>query len=167
MTTVTPPIIPKIYTFRSQSKPNLTISLLIPVGRYVYFIINRPMLITCSAVILKSPLNSFYPLYTALVLTSSNLHSIPPSHPPFLISSCFFPCRFYSKLPHGAIFTVFTYIYSLLIEKDLCEYRNLSVKFPYVVLCFFFCDFIRRPLHFIGKICLFLFLLFDFLKFFL
>jgi hypothetical protein len=29
---------------------------------------------------------------------------------------------------------VFTYIYSCLIEKGICESRNLSVKFPYVYL---------------------------------
>ena len=28
------------------------------------------------------------------------------------------------------LYCVFTYIYSLMIKKDLCEYQNVSVKFP-------------------------------------
>ena len=39
------------------------------------------------------------------------------------------------------LYSVFTYIYSLLIEKDLCECRNISVNFwPFFQRSFhFFC----------------------------
>ena len=30
---------------------------------------------------------------------------------------------------------MFTYIYSLLIEKDICDCRNVSIKFPCVYMC--------------------------------
>jgi hypothetical protein len=33
------------------------------------------------------------------------------------------------------LYCVFTFIYSLLIEKDLSESRKVTVKFPYVYLC--------------------------------
>ena len=32
------------------------------------------------------------------------------------------------------LYCVFTYIYCLLIKKDLCEHQNVSVNFPYVYL---------------------------------
>ena len=47
----------------------------------------------------------------------------------------------YLKLSCGAFYCVFTYIYSLLIEKDLFECENISVKFPCVYLCFSSRDF--------------------------
>ena len=53
------------------------------------------------------------------------------------------------------LYCVFTYIYSLLIEKYLCECRNVSVKFAFCLLVYF----IWRPLHFFGNFpFLFLFL---------
>ena len=48
---------------------------------------------------------------------------------------------------------MFTYIYSILIEKDICDRRNVSVKLPYVCVLF-----IRRSLHFFSIIFLFLYL---------
>jgi len=30
------------------------------------------------------------------------------------------------------LYPVFTYIYSLLIEKDICDHQNVSVKLPFV-----------------------------------
>ena len=33
------------------------------------------------------------------------------------------------------LYCVFTYIYSLPIEKDICDFRNVSVKLPCVYLC--------------------------------
>ena len=33
------------------------------------------------------------------------------------------------------LFCVFTYIYSVVIDKDICGCRNVSVKFPCVYLC--------------------------------
>ena len=44
------------------------------------------------------------------------------------------------------LYKVFTYIYFLLIEKDLCECRNVSVNFSCVYL-----SLIQRSLHFFGK----------------
>ena len=39
-------------------------------------------------------------------------------------------------LSHDAIFTaVFTYIYSLLIKKDICDYRNVSINLSCVCVC--------------------------------
>ena len=53
--------------------------------------------------------------------------------------------------------TVFTYIYTLLIEKDLRECRNVSVK----TLCvYFFVPFIWRPLNVFVKSFSLLFLFF-------
>ena len=48
---------------------------------------------------------------------------------------------------HGAIFTVFTYIYRLVIDKDLRECQNVSVNFPCALsptdlLIFFYVRFI-------------------------
>ena len=42
MATGSPSTIPTTYNFRSQSIPNLTNSLLIPSGMYVYFITSPP-----------------------------------------------------------------------------------------------------------------------------
>ena len=53
------------------------------------------------------------------------------------------------------IYCVFTYIYSLLIKKDICDHWNISVSFH--CLCM---SFIRRSLHFFSKSFFFLFLLF-------
>jgi hypothetical protein len=47
---------------------------------------------------------------------------------------------------------VFSYIYSLLIEKDICDHQKFSVKF----LCVYM-SFIRRSFHFLGKSVLFFF----------
>jgi hypothetical protein len=33
------------------------------------------------------------------------------------------------------LYHVFTYIYSLLIEKDICDRRNVLVKLPCVCVC--------------------------------
>ena len=33
------------------------------------------------------------------------------------------------------LYCVFTYIYSLLTEKDICDYQNISVKLLYVYVC--------------------------------
>ena len=46
---------------------------------------------------------------------------------------------------------VFTYIYSLLIEKDVCDRQNVSIK----LLCV---PFVWRSFHFFGKSFVFLFL---------
>jgi hypothetical protein len=35
----------------------------------------------------------------------------------------------------GTIYCVFTYIYSLLIEPDICDHQNISVKLPCVCVC--------------------------------
>ena len=96
----------------------------------------------------NSPINSLCPLETALVLTSDNFHSILPLSPPRFPSSCSFPCGSYSKLSRGAMFTVCsqTFIYSL-IEKDLCECRYITVKFPCVYLYLSSGNFIIFPVR--------------------
>jgi len=33
------------------------------------------------------------------------------------------------------LYRVFTYIYPLLIEKDICDHQNISVKLPRVCVC--------------------------------
>ena len=80
-----PPTILTMYSFRSQSPPNLINSFLSPVEMYLYFITYPLILTTSLAVILNSPISSFCPLATTLVLTSDNFHSILP---PLLPSSC-------------------------------------------------------------------------------
>jgi hypothetical protein len=35
---------------------------------------------------------------------------------------------------------VFTYIYSLLIKKDICDRRNVSINLLYVCVCLLFRD---------------------------
>ena len=130
MATGPPTTILTIYPFCSQSIPKLTNSLLIPVGMYVYSITYLLILITSPAAILNSPINSFCPLDTALVLTSNDFHSIfPPSLPlfPFPVSHPFWWHSSESITRHG-LYHVFTYIYSLLIEKDICDCQNVSVK---------------------------------------
>ena len=47
----------------------------------------------------------------------------------FKISLCF--DKFYRDL-----YCMFTCIYSCLIDKDLCESRNISIKFPCVILVY-------------------------------
>ena len=42
-------------------------------------------------------------------------------------------------------YRVFTYVYSLLIEKDICDCQNIQNKFPCVCVCV---PFLRRSLHF-------------------
>ena len=53
------------------------------------------------------------------------------------------------------LYSVFSYIYSLLIEKDSCDRQNVSVKLPCVYVCLSSGDF----LNFFSKSFLFLFLL--------
>jgi hypothetical protein len=80
MVTGSPPTDPTTYPFQLQSTPNLSNFLLIPVGKYVYFITWPLRLITSPTFILNLPINSLCPLDTALVLTLDNFHLIfPPS----------------------------------------------------------------------------------------
>ena len=78
------------FVYFSQSTPHLANSLLTHVGMYVYSITYLLIPITPPAHILNLPINSFCPLDTDLVFTSDNFHSILPSSPPHLSSSCFF-----------------------------------------------------------------------------
>ena len=77
-----PPAVLTTQPFQSQSTPDLTNSLLIPVEMYVYSITSPLILMTSPAAILNLPINSFCPLDTALILSSDNfLLNIPPSLP--------------------------------------------------------------------------------------
>jgi hypothetical protein len=131
--TVSPLIVPTIYPFRLHSTPNITKSLLIPVEIYVHFINYPTILITSPAVILNSPNNSFCPLSTVQVLTSDNFLPIIPPAPPLLPSSTSFTRLLLLELPRGAIFTVCSQTHSL-IEKNLCESRNVSIMCPCGIL---------------------------------
>ena len=55
-----------------------------------------------------------------------------------------------------SFYHVFTYIYSLLIEKDICDHQNVLVKLPCVCVCLLS----RDLLIFSGKSFIFLFLFF-------
>ena len=80
----------------------------------------------------------------ALILTSDDsLSLLPPSLPFFLFLSLVALTQNCHMCSH--LYCVFTYIYSLLIEKDLHECRNISVKFPcalLVYLCLLSGDFL-------------------------
>ena len=59
------------------------------------------------------------------------------------------------KIALHLIFTVFTHIYSLLIDKDLCESRNISIKCPCALLVYL-CLSSRDPSIFFSKFHLFI-----------
>jgi len=63
--------------------------------------------------------------------------------PPLLPSSC--PTPPWLLLSETArwrhLYRVFTYTYSVMIEKDICDCQNVSVKLPFVYVCFAFGDF--------------------------
>ena len=61
-----------------------------------------------------------------------------------------------APLSCGAIFHVFTQIYSLLIEKDICDCLKISIKLPCVCMCLSS----RDLFYFFGTSFLFLFLFF-------
>jgi len=51
---------------------------------------------------------------------------------------------------------MYTYIYSLLIEKDICDCQNVSVKLSCVYMCFLFEDLLNcsvRVSCFFSYIC--------------
>ena len=112
---------------------NFINSLLIPAGMCLYSITYPLILIKSPATILNSPINLFCCLETALVLTSDDFFSIfpptplPVSHPPWwhLSETVMWHCLYH----------VFTYIYSLLIEKDICDCQNISVKLLCICEC--------------------------------
>jgi hypothetical protein len=138
MTIAPPPRIP----FWSQSMPNLTNSHLIPVEMYKYSITYPLILIRLPAAILNLIINLLCPLDTALMISILfSLHllhssSLPVSHPAWW---------YFSKTVTWChLYLVFTYIYSLLIEKDICNHQSISVKLPCVL-------FIRRFLHFLVR----------------
>jgi hypothetical protein len=138
MAVITPPTIPTTYPFQSQLTPNLTNFLLIPVGMYVYFITYPQILITSPTAILNTPINSLCPLDPALVLTSDDFQAIfpptlPVSHPLWWHS--------FESITWCHLYHMITYIYSLLIEKDICDCQNVPIKLPCV-------SFNRRSLHF-------------------
>ena len=98
---------------------------------------------------MNSPINSFCPLNTALVLTSDNFHLIFPSAPSTPPFTPFLPWWLLLETATWRHFYfVFTYVYSIPIEKGLRECRNISVKFS----CFYFashpeiCTFFRYEL---------------------
>ena len=102
---------------------------------YVYYITQSLILIPSPATILNSHINSFCPLDTTLVLTSANFHSIFPPYHPLLPVHCPPWWLLFETVTWRHLYCIFTHIYSLLIEKDICYCRNVSVKLPCVYLC--------------------------------
>ena len=88
--------------------------------------------------ILSLPINLLYSLYTALVLISDDFHSIFPPYPqssPFPVSH---PLWWHSSnsITWRHCYRVFIYIYSLLIEKNICDCQNISISFRVFVCAF-------------------------------
>ena len=46
------------------------------------------------------------------------------------------PGGIFQKLSSDATFVMFTYIHSLLIEKDVCDRKNILIKFPCIYMSF-------------------------------
>ena len=44
-------------------------------------------------------------------------------------------CKHTVKMTWCHLHSIFTYVYSLLIEKDICDHRNISNKFLRVCVC--------------------------------
>ena len=65
--------------------------------------------------------------------------------------------------PHYRLYCVFTYIYSLLIKKDICDRQNISIKFPCVCVCLSLRDLFILSLS-VSRFCSY-FLLLIILKF--
>ena len=87
-----------------------------------------------------------------MVLIPDDFHSIFPPSPPLLplsslASTLVALLRNYTR---RRLYHVFTYIYSILIEKDICDRRNISVKLPCVCVCL-----IPRALHFSARVSAF------------
>ena len=127
----------KLIYFQLQYIQNLPNPLSIPMEYVLHNLPPNTNYITCCYLELA---------YEALVLTSVNFHSNFPSPLPF------FPCSFhgasYSNFMWHHLYSVFTHIYSLLIEKYLCECQQYQLSFYMLFLV----PFIQRPLHFFIKI---------------
>ena len=133
MATVLPTIL-IFYPFRLQSTPNLSNSLLTPDGMYIYFITCAPILILSPTAILDLPINLLCPLDTALVLPSDSFHSISPPSLPLLLSSHSFPWWLLLETVMWLhLYSVFTYIYSLLIEKDHMRVKMYQLNFHVLI----------------------------------
>ena len=100
-------------------------------GLYVYSITCLLILITSPPTILNLPINLFCPLDTSLVLTSDNFYFIFPRSPPLFHPSCLVTSlvALSKTLTWRHLYCVFTYIYSVLIKKEICDCRNISIKF--------------------------------------
>ena len=103
------------------------------------------ILITSPAAILNLPINLSYSVDTALVLTTDNFHLIfPPTPHPSLLPVLQPPGGTFQNHSHGRNFDcTFTYIYSFLIKKGICDRRNISSFHVFV------CTFVWRSLHFL------------------
>jgi len=118
MATGPPPTNLTTYPFWSQSISNLINFLLIPFGiMYMYSLTYALILITSPAAILNLLINLFCTLDIALVLTSDDFHSIfSPSPPPFLSRICY--SGTFSKLSHGAAFTMCSQMKATVLDKS-------------------------------------------------
>ena len=114
--------------------------------KYVYFITYRLILITSPSAILNSAINSFYPLDTALLLTSDNFTSIFLSPPSLLPSSCPAP-TLVALLRNCHVASSLLCVHIRLVSSDWERHLWLSKRFGYGFMCLCV-PFIRRSLHF-------------------
>ena len=97
---------------------------------YMYFTPHLRILIISLTTILNLPINSLCLLDTALVLPSDSFHSISPPSLPLLLSSHSFPWWLLLETVMWLhLYSVFTYIYSLLIEKDHMRVKMYQLNF--------------------------------------
>ena len=146
------PTVPMTYPFQSQSTPDLTNSLLIPVGIYMFSITCSLILITSPAAILNLFMNSLCPLHNPGI----NLRWFPISFP--LHSSLLpvprHPGCSYPKLPGGAIFTVCSHTLILLwLRKTFVIVKTFQLNYH-----LFTCALHSEISSFFGRGFLFLFL---------
>ena len=122
---------PTTYPFRSRFIPNLINSLLINVH-------NLP---PNTNHITRRHLELAYQFVLSI---SDDVTSI---FLPLLPTSCLAPMLVHVSeiVTWRRYYLVFTYIYTILIQKDICDCRNVSVKLPCVYVCLSSGDLLSFP----------------------
>ena len=108
---------------------------------------------------LEIPYQFFLSSRHSPVLTSDDFHSIFPPSPPLLPLPVLHPLWWHisESITWCHLNHVFTYIYCLVIEKDICDSQNVSVKFQCVYVCLSLGDlfiFLVRVSSFFSYSCL-------------
>ena len=109
-----------------------------PVGMYVYSLTCLLILTTSTTAILNSTINSYYPLDTALVLTSDNsIQFFPhPLHSTFFLFLSMVALTW--KLSPGTIFTVCSHTFIFFwLRKTSVSVRTYHLSF-HVFICAFY-----------------------------